>query len=118
MKATVFLLLVLCAFTSWGQEDSPRPAPDTAALQWQDSLVMEEAEFERVYRRLEQLDRDGKLWTRERKSDNRFVRALDAIFRPEVVRVGNTAFSCSIYTAIKRKNPLCLINPLVVSVSW
>src|SRR5262245_26737353 len=98
MKTTIFLLLVSCALTSWGQGDSTPAADarDAAALQWQDNLTMDEAEFQHVYRRLERLDREGKLWTRERKSDNRFVRALDAIFRPEVLRVGNTAFSCSI----------------------
>ena len=34
--------------------------------------------------------------------------------------VGKTTVSCSILTAIKRKNPLCLINvnPYFLKVSW
>jgi hypothetical protein len=47
------------------------------------------------------------------------TRALDSVFRPEEFHVGRTyTVSCSILTAIKRKNPLCLLNPLVLSVSW
>jgi len=43
---------------------------------------------------------------------------LYSVFRPEEFQVGRTTVSCSIFTAIKRKNPLCLLNPLVLSVSW
>jgi len=47
------------------------------------------------------------------------TRVLDSIFRPEEFHVGRaTTVSCSILTAIKRKNPLCLLNPLFLSVSW
>jgi hypothetical protein len=47
------------------------------------------------------------------------TRALDSIFRPEEFHVGRTyTVSCSLLTAIKRKNPLCLVNPLFLSVSW
>jgi hypothetical protein len=46
------------------------------------------------------------------------TRVLYSVFRPEEFHVGRTTVSCSILTAIKRKNPLCLLNPLVLSVSW
>lgn len=46
------------------------------------------------------------------------VRSLDSVFRPEEFRVGKTSVSCSITTAIKRRNPLCLLNPIVLNVSW
>ena len=47
------------------------------------------------------------------------TRVLDSVFRPEEFRVGRaTTVSCSLLTAIKRKNPLCLLNPLFLSVSW
>jgi hypothetical protein len=52
------------------------------------------------------------------KSEDVFSRSIDSIFRPEEFRVGKTTVSCSILTAIKRKNPLCLLNPLFVNVSW
>lgn len=51
-------------------------------------------------------------------SKNPVSRALDSIFIPEEFRVGKTAVSCSILTAIKRKNPFCLLNPIVLNVSW
>jgi hypothetical protein len=54
----------------------------------------------------------------EARSDDILVRAIDGIFTPEVVYVGKIPISCSIITAIKRKNPLCLINPLFFQASW
>jgi hypothetical protein len=51
-------------------------------------------------------------------SDDLLTRAFD-IFRPEEFRVGKTATaSCSLWTAIKRKNPFCLLNPIILKVSW
>jgi hypothetical protein len=47
------------------------------------------------------------------------TRGFDAVFRPEEFRFGRSAtFSCTITTAIKRKNPLCLLNPLFLQVTW
>ena len=54
-----------------------------------------------------------------RISDNLMVRAFDSVFQPEEVHVGRTAtVSCSIWTAIIHKNPSCLLNPIIVNVSW
>ena len=53
-----------------------------------------------------------------RSSDDPLVRCLDSVFRPEEFHIGKTTVSCSILTAIKRKNPLCLINPIFLNVSW
>ena len=52
------------------------------------------------------------------RSDDPLTRCLDSVFRPEEFHVGKTTVSCSILTAIKRKNPLCLINPIFLNVSW
>jgi hypothetical protein len=52
------------------------------------------------------------------ESDNRISRCLDSVFLPEEVHIGKTTVSCSILTAIKRKNPFCLINPIFLNVSW
>ena len=79
------------------------------------TLVHDSELGERIYRRLEQ---GGYLTRPEPRSENFFVRSIDAIFEPEVVRVGGFSVSCSVITAIKRRNPLCLINPLVLHVSW
>ena len=52
------------------------------------------------------------------ESDDRLTRGLDSIFRPEEFHIGKTTVTCSLLTAIKRKNPLCLINPIFLQVSW
>ncbi len=68
-----------------------------------------------LYRRLE---RNGYMSSPEPKSSNPFVRSMDAVFRPEVVQAGKKSVSCSIITAIKRKNPFCLLNPVPIYISW
>jgi hypothetical protein len=68
-----------------------------------------------LYRRLE---RSGYLTASEPKSANPFVRSMQAVFEPEVVHVGKTAVSFSVVTAIKRKNPFCLLNPIPIYISW
>ena len=42
----------------------------------------------------------------------------DPVFAPEVVKVGKVQMSGGIVTAIKRKNPFCLLHPLVFVASW
>ena len=56
---------------------------------------------------------------KDRVSNNLVVRALDSVFRPEEFRVGRTTtVSCSLLTAISRRNPFCLLNPIFLNVSW
>lgn len=62
--------------------------------------------------------KNGYLQPRPPESDNRLVRFMDNTFRPEVIHFRKVSFSCSIVTAIKRKNPLCLLNPIPLNVSW
>jgi hypothetical protein len=66
----------------------------------------------------ERLARGGYLTAPKPRSEHPFARSLDAIFEPEFIRIGKTTVACSIVTAIKRKNPLCLINPMFFNVSW
>ena len=42
----------------------------------------------------------------------------DPIFTLEAVRIRKVYITGSIITAIQRKNPLCLLNPLVLAVDW
>ena len=54
----------------------------------------------------------------EPPADSGVVRFVEGIFTPEVIHLGKVQVACPIVTAIKRKNPLCLLNPLVFQVSW
>ena len=56
--------------------------------------------------------------TRAEPLDSGMARVVDRIFTPEVVHIGKIPISASIITAIKRKNPLCLLNPIVFQASW
>lgn len=80
------------------------------------SIRMAEADFDA--RLHERFVRGGYLNRPDGPSDNLLVRATDAIFTPEVVRFRKVEVSCSILTAIKRKNPLCLLSPIFLNVSW
>jgi hypothetical protein len=85
------------------------------ANSWELTLASPPNEFDlRTLRRLE----DGGFMKRPRKPDDLFSRIATGIFDPEPVRIGKTTVCCSVITAIKRKNPLCLLNPIVLAVSW
>ena len=43
---------------------------------------------------------------------------LDPILVPEVIHFHKVYVSGSIINAIERKNPLCLLNPLVLAIDW
>jgi hypothetical protein len=70
--------------------------------------------FADVYRRLEARE---DIFPPE-PSNNLFVRATDVIFRPAPIAIGTTQLSFSPVTAWKKRNPLCLLNPLVLNWSW
>jgi len=69
----------------------------------------------RLYRRLEQ---GGNLKLLEPTLRSESGGIVEVIFQPEVIHLGKTSFSCTIVTAYKRKNPLCLLNPIFLNVSW
>lgn len=64
------------------------------------------------------LDKAGYLTRPEPPSDNRFDRLMDSTFRPEVFHFRKVDVECSLITAIKRKNPLCLLNPIFFNMTW
>src|SRR5688572_10558323 len=74
--------------------------------------------MDEVCARLEQMDRNGFMFYPAQTSDNRIVNAMNAVFEPEVFHIGNISASASIVTAIKRRNPLCLLSPAVLVFSW
>ena len=83
-----------------------------------EAMSVETRERAIMLRYHERLERGGYLTRPEPPSDNLLVRFADSTFRPEVFKIGKTSLSCSIVTAIKRKNPLCLLNPIVLNLSW
>jgi hypothetical protein len=63
-----------------------------------------------IITRTEQISRDGFAgWA---------MGALENTFSPEVLNFGRTQATCSLVTAFKRKNPFCLLNPVVLHVTW
>lgn len=69
-------------------------------------------------RTLHILEANGYLKRPEPKSENVFVRIADEIFEPATIHIGKTTLTCSVITAIKKRNPLCLLNPMVLNLSW
>lgn len=69
----------------------------------------------RTYR---MLAANGYLTRSAPESDNVFVRLANSVFEPTPVRIGKTTVAFSLITAIKKKNPLCLFNPIVLNISW
>jgi len=69
----------------------------------------------RIYDRLE---KGGYLTRPALPSEDRLDRLVNTIFVPEPIQFRKVSVSCSIITAIKRKNPLCLINPIFLDVRW
>jgi hypothetical protein len=68
----------------------------------------------RIYR---QLDEGGYL-TRISEPDKDVDYYFGRVFDPEVFYFGKKTVSCTLVTAIKRKNPLCLLNPVFFQVTW
>src|SRR6266568_396606 len=76
---------------------NPAPLPDKMFLSSSERV-------QAFYRRLEE---GGYLTRRELSSKNAFDRCMDAVFEPEVVHLRKIDVSCSLITAMKRRNPLC-----------
>ena len=43
---------------------------------------------------------------------------MAAAFRPEIIRAGHTQIYSSVVTAVARKNPLCLLDPTFLKISF
>lgn len=65
----------------------------------------------------DRLEKQG-FFNRVEPTENRIERFLDSVFSPETIQFRKVTFSCSVVTAFKRKNPLCLLNPCVLQLSW
>ena len=61
-----------------------------------------------------QVIRPGEFYLRQSTpaSDNSIVRFVDGVFSPEVILLNKVQLTCPFWTALKRKNPLCLLSGL------
>jgi len=66
----------------------------------------------------DRLEKGGYLTRPELPSEDRLDRLVNTIFVPEPVQFRKISVSCSIINAIKRKNPLCLLNPIFLDTRW
>ena len=92
------------------------PAPKTNLSA--ETMTAEARERALMMKYYERLERGGYLTRPPPPSDNLLVRFADSTLRPEVFKIGNVSVTCSIVTAIKRKNPLCLLSPMILGISW
>ena len=98
-------------FLGWALADEA----EKPAARFEAALSSEtEIRVDRIYR----LETGDYVIFHEPPPDNLYVRTMDTIFRPEVIRLGKMSVAFSVVTAIKRKNPLCLLNPAVLAFSW
>jgi len=65
-----------------------------------------------------QLERAVVLTPGRHASQAGFSRWLNEMSEPEVFQWGNISVSSSLTTAIKRRNPLCLLDPTILNVLW
>lgn len=104
-------------------ESSDRPASRTAlsaAGQAEVLAILPHATFEPDLHATGSLQGElaAHLQPPPQESSGFFERVVVDAFVPTEVHVGETTVSCSVVTAIKRKNPLCLLNPIVLNISW
>jgi hypothetical protein len=101
--------------SEWLRMNESASASFVSGMSLQGSMSTDVDEsFAVVYRRLEARQ---DIFPTE-PSNNLFVRATDAIFRPAPIAIGSTQISFSPVTAWKKRNPLCLLNPIVFNFSW
>jgi hypothetical protein len=65
-----------------------------------------------------QIEQEGSLRPAEPVFKTDVGRKIANAFRPEIIHVGHVHIYSSIVTAIARKNPLCLLSPVALDVSF
>jgi hypothetical protein len=88
-----------------------RPASFTGQMGSSSSSEGESALFARI-------EREGSLKSSEPVFNSEIGRKIDNAFRPEILRIGHVKIYSSIVTAIARKNPLCLLSPVPLDISF
>ena len=65
-----------------------------------------------------QIEKEGSLKAPEPMFNSEVGRKIENAFRPEILHVGHVRIYSPLVTAIARKNPLCLIDPVVLNISF
>jgi hypothetical protein len=68
-----------------------------------------------VFRKIE---REGLVKPPGSADRNDLERKIDAAFAPKILHAGSVRIYSPIVTAIARKNPLCLIDPMFLGISF
>ncbi len=108
----------LPAFKTLAGSAEPLPVKNTSAPAPAVKLELTTASAEGLHGSFVRSDEFYLVLAEEPVFDHGVNRFLDQVFRPEEFHVGKHSVSSSITTAIKRKNPLCLLNPIVFQLSW
>jgi hypothetical protein len=66
----------------------------------------------------DRVEQDGLLKPAGPTYTNDFERNMAAAFKPEIVQRGHTQIYSSVVTAVARKNPLCLLDPTFLNISF
>jgi hypothetical protein len=66
----------------------------------------------------DRVEREGLLKLPGPKYDNDLERHLAGAFQPKIIHWGHAEIESPIITAIARKNPLCLLNRMILNISF
>ena len=100
-------------------EDGVTNAPVAASADFMDPGYGYQIEETRLDRLIRRIDEGGGGISSSRPTPTLLDKGIDVVFRPEAIRLGPRALMAfSPYTAIKRKNPFCLLNPVPFMISW
>ncbi len=81
--------------------------------------TIDEARMDLLMRRIEEGGYGTSTAERDRSALSRAMeRSVNTLFMPEPIKLGHAQLGFSPYTAIKRKNPFCLLNPIPLALSW
>ena len=88
--------------------DADRPVPSASASSSGNEIVLSDWNFHST------VFRSDRFYLTQSRAlpENGLVRFVDGIFTPEVFQLGKASVSSPFATAIKRKNPLCLLSGL------
>jgi hypothetical protein len=91
----------------------------TAAVLNDPWYSINEERMDTLMRRIEEGGYGISTYERDRSALSRaFERGVNTVFMPEPIKLGHACLGFSPYTAIKRKNPFCLLNPIPLVLSW